>query len=260
MTVNRLVYQVYVGQRSKLYDFCVKSVADYCRAHGLEHIVQYESILRIQPNPETSGRSEGACRLGYLPIFEKENAFAYLDRYEQIAVIDADVWIRPYSPNVFEHLFAQFDFGAVIEREMPLTKRYRHKIRGYSKGLFGPLTDVDWDWNDDGARFANMGVMVMNASLQKYLDGQRPGEFLKREEFQRFVDGRGEWKWSTDQVLLNWWIKKYGVRFAPLHWKWNALYSALEPGNVSKAHFVHFFLRDHLPEKGENIHELVATL
>jgi hypothetical protein len=36
-----------------------------------------------------SARSENALRLGYLPILEKECAFAELDRYERVAVIDA---------------------------------------------------------------------------------------------------------------------------------------------------------------------------
>jgi hypothetical protein len=42
---------------------------------------------------------------GYLPIYEKENAFDYLDDYDQIAIIDADIYIRPDAPNIFE------DFG-----------------------------------------------------------------------------------------------------------------------------------------------------
>lgn len=259
--MKRLIYQVYVGDRSRLYDFCVASVADYCRAHSIEHRVQREPILRIKPNPKTSGRSEQAVsRLGYLPIFEKENALALLGEFDQVAVIDSDVWIRPYSPNVFDHLFAQWDFGAVVEREMPLTDRYRQKVRRYSEALIRPLSDVDWEWDESGARFANMGVMVMNASLKRFLDGQTPREFLERPEFQKFVDGRGHLKWSTDQILLNWWIRKAGVRFMPLHWKWNALYRGVDDLSASEAHFVHFFLRDHLPGKGENVEKLARAV
>ena len=35
--MKRLIYQVYVGKRSKLYDHCVNSVAEYCKAHDLQN-------------------------------------------------------------------------------------------------------------------------------------------------------------------------------------------------------------------------------
>ena len=40
----------------------------------------------------------------YLPIYEKENAFDYIDDYDQIAIIDADIYIRPDSPNIFDEV------------------------------------------------------------------------------------------------------------------------------------------------------------
>jgi hypothetical protein len=142
--MRRLIYQVYVGPRSKLYDFCTASVANYCDVHGLFHIIQTEPILRITPDLLTSGRSEGASRLGYLPIFEKENALGYLGVYDQVAVIDADVYIKPDAPNIFDQIHAESDFAAVIERDMPITDKYRRKILHYSKGQYRELTDVDW--------------------------------------------------------------------------------------------------------------------
>jgi len=39
-----------------------------------------------------------------------------------------------------------------------------------------------------------------------------------------------------------------------LDWKWNALYTACT--RVREAHFVHFFLKDKLPNRGENIEQL----
>jgi hypothetical protein len=258
--MRRLVYQVYVGPRSELYDFCTSSVQDYCEAHGFAHIVQTEPILRIEPDPATSGRSMGASRLGYLPIFEKENSFAYLETFDQVAVIDADVWARPGAPSIFAELEPGDDFAACVERDMPLTSRYRQKIRKYSSQQYRPLTDVDWRWDDDGAEFCNMGVMVFTRGLLQFLDGQTPTEFLHRGEFARFVDGLGFWKWSTDQTLLNWWLRSRRAVVRHLDWRWNALYAATLPGHCERAHFVHFFLRDHLPNKGENVEELVACL
>jgi len=235
--MKRLIYQVYVGKEVPLYDKCTATVAEYCRRHSIDYKVQREPILRIRPNPETNGRSRNAVeRLGYLPIFEKENALALLgEEYDQVAIVDSDIWIRDNAPNVFEHLPIDADFGGVVERHLPITRQYARKLDGYSQAQYG----------DPQFPFMNMGLMVMNASLRQYCP-ESPAEFLARPEFQKFVDGRGAYKWSTDQTLLNTWIRSCGANVFEMNWHWNALYGALEDGAIDKAHFVHFFLKDHL--------------
>jgi hypothetical protein len=69
---------------------------------------------------------------GYLPIYEKENAFAYFNSYDQVLILDGDIWIRPGSPNVFDELDVDTEFAGVVEREMPLTEKYFGKIINYS--------------------------------------------------------------------------------------------------------------------------------
>lgn len=245
---EHLIYQVAVGQESKLYQFCTRSVFDYCERHDIDYMLQTVPILKINPDPKTSGRSESASKLGYLPIFEKENALQYLGEYDQVAVIDADVWIRPDAPNIFDS--AKGDFAAVVEQTMPINWRYKKKISGYAWGQYG----------DRHYPFLNMGVMVMNKTLLPYLEGQTPREFLMRPEFKDFVDGVGQYKWSTDQTLLNTWLKDCGADVHKLGWQWNGLYGALQADKIKDAHFVHFFLSDHLENQGEDVAELVKTL
>ncbi len=261
---KRLIYQVYIGS-SKLHEFCIDSVSKYCKKYNIDHIIQREQKLCICPDTKTSGRSLAAWnKPGLKPgliILEKENAFDLLDQYDQIAIIDADVYIRDIAENIFNELSEEYDFGAVAEREMPLTPQYQQKIFRYSKGQYENLTDVDWKWKTGlGAEFYNMGVMVFNSSLNKYLNGQTAKEFIQRKEFKRFVDGLGNWKWSTDQTMTNFWIKKEQMRVKNLDWKWNALYKGVLDSKIPEAHFIHFFLRDHLPNKGENIQELLKRL
>jgi hypothetical protein len=239
--MRRLIYQVAVGEVPAFYGICIESVARYCNRHHIDHIVQTEPLLRIAPL--ASKRSENALRLGYLPIYEKENAFAWFDRYAEIAVIDADIFIQETAPDIFDELQGA-TFAGVIERDMPLTPAYFDKIRKHSEGQFRNLADVDWQWNQNGAAFYNMGVMLLDRSLLDYLDGQSPAEFLRRPEFERFINGEGHWKWSTDQTLLNWWVKKTGMATRNLDWKWNALYGAVQ--DVTEAYFVHFFLSSKL--------------
>ena len=251
---SRLIYQVALGEVPGYYQTCIDSVAAYADRIGATHIVQREPILKIAPLK--SQRSANALRLGYLPIYEKENAFGYLDRFGQIAIIDADIYIRPSSPNLFDETDAPF--AAVVERDMPNCEKYAEKVRKHSEGQFRSLTDVDWKWNSNGAHYYNMGMMLFNRKLLPYLNGQTPLEFIRRPEFERFVNGEGGWRWSTDQSLLNYWVKKAGIPAVDLNWKWNGMYRAVR--DVKDAHFIHFFLSGNMPKQGAEIPGLLKTL
>lgn len=263
---KRLIYQVNISIRgtSKLYDHCIESVRKYCEKYGIDHIVQTEPILNISPDMKRTNRNKNGLLKesnNILVIFEKENAFNYFQEYDQIAIIDADILIKETAPNIFEELTEEYDFGGVLERDLPLARPHRNKIRSYSREMFRPLNGkCDWDWNEDGAAFMNMGMMVMNKSIAKYFNDQTPEEFIRREEFRDFVDGVGLYKWSTDQVLLNYWIKKEKIRTKYMNWKWNALYTAVTDNKIKEAFFVHFFLKDKLPGKGENVKELMKNV
>lgn len=257
--MKRLIYQVYVGKKSKLYDHCIASVAEYCKRHGITHIVQKTPILFIRPDPFMSNRSaECQSRPLPLPIFEKENAFTYLKSFDQVAIIDSDIWIRPDAPNIFDDFGTEHDFGGVVERDMPITDQYAGKIQNYSRMQYSSIRNVDWKWNDRGGEFMNMGVMLMNNSIEKYLNGETPKQFLSRPRFKPFIDGVGNWKWSTDQTLLNTWIREEKMKIKNMDWKWNGLFTANT--KIKECHFVHFFLKDKLPEQGENVEKLMEAV
>lgn len=262
--MKRLIYQVYVGKRSKLYDHCVQSIKQYCKLHGIDHEVQRTPILRIKPDVFATNRSVESYEKhgGYLPIFEKENAFTYLKTYDQVAIIDADIWIRPDAPNIFDHIDDKVDFAGVLERDMPITPQYDRKIANYSRMQYG-MTPINklFDWkHKSGADFYNMGMMVMNNSFNKYLNGETPLQFLNRPRFKPFIDGLGNWKWSTDQTLLNVWIKEEKMKVQNLSYQWNGMFTAIEMNKIKNCHFVHFFLKDKLPNHGENIEELMEKI
>ena len=249
-----LIYQACVGNTPSFYDDCIASVARYCDRYGCMHIVQREPKLRIAPLK--SQRSTNANRLGYLPIYEKECAFGEFDRFEKILILDADIYVKDNAPDIFKESVT--DFAGVIEREMPLTGEYFTKIRKYSEGQYRRLDDVDWRWDGNGAEFFNMGLMLMDKGIVKYLNGETPEQFLRRPEFERFVNGEGNWKWSTDQTLLNWWVKKSGMTVKHLDWRWNALYGGVR--DVTEAYFVHFFLSAKMPRKGAEIPDIIRGL
>ncbi len=70
----------------------------------------------------------------------------------------------------------------------------------------------------------------------------------------------GPWKWSTDQTLLNTWVKEEKMRTKNLDWKWNGLYNAVPNDKLHEAHFIHFFHKTVLPMEGENIEELAKLV
>ena len=244
--MKKLIYQVYTGKRSELYDHCTQSVREYADRIGSEYIIQREPILRIAPDIFTTNRSRESYEKygGFLPIYEKENAFAYLDSYDQIAIIDADIFVRPDCDEcLFSASGTDCDFAGVIERTMAITPEYQAKIHNYSRMQYAHNSISElFDWNNLGADFYNMGMMVINKSISKYLQGQTPEQFIRRTEFKNFVDGVGPWKWSTDQTLLNYWVKKEQMVVNNLDWKWNGLFAANT--NIKECNFIHFFLKD----------------
>ena len=273
--MKQLIYQVYVGKRSKLYDHCTASVKAYAEdinekeipRNKVDYIIQTQPIMKIKPDVFATNRSKESYEKygGFLPIYEKENAFNYWDRYDQIAIIDADVWVRPGTENIFNVMNNETEFAGMAERTAPILPWYKEKLIGYTRMQYSSLTDVDWRWNESGAHFYNMGVMLLNRHIVQYLKGKSKRyetgrEFIERPEFKRFVDGLGAWKWSTDQTLLNYWVKKEKMEQQELSWKWNALYTAISNEDAKKAYFVHFFLKDKLPNRGEDIEKLMEDV
>ena len=260
--MKKLIYQVYTGKPSALYDHCTQSVKEYADRIGSHYLIQREPILCIAPDIFTTNRSRESYEKygGFLPIYEKENAFAYLDSYDQIAIIDADIFIRPdCNECLFSASGTDCDFAGVIERTMAITPEYQNKIHNYSRMQYAHngISEL-FDWNNLGADFYNMGLMVINKSISKYLHNQTPEQFIRRPQFKNFVDGIGPWKWSTDQTLLNYWVKKERMIVNNLHWKWNGLFTANT--NIKECNFIHFFLKDKLPNRGENVKDLMSMI
>jgi hypothetical protein len=261
--MKTLVYQVSVGRPSKLYQHCIRSVHDYCERLGFDHFVQTTPKLMIAPDPFFTNRSEDSYKKhgGYLPIYEKENAFDMMDGYDRLIIIDADIYIRDTAPNILDEFDCNCAFAAVSEREMSITPQYVDKIRNYSHMQYSQLhsNKTDFKPNDRGFEFFNMGLMVINVEKFKpFLKGQTAKQFLNRMEFKEFVDGIGSWKWSTDQTLLNFFLKKYKIPTRHLSDVWNGLYTANT--KIDECHFIHFFLKDKLPERGENVELLMSHI
>ena len=99
--MKRLIYQVSIGKPSKLYDTCVDSVSRYCEKNNIDHIVQTTPKLRIKPDIFSTNRSPESYGKygGFLPIYEKENAFDLLDKYREREEFAGEEIVGRYSPQ-----------------------------------------------------------------------------------------------------------------------------------------------------------------
>ncbi len=246
--MRRLIFQVAVGEVPEFYGPCMKSVQDYAAKIGVEYCYINEPQLRIVP--KASQRSENALRLGYLPIFEKEHGFSYLGEYDQVCILDADVYVRDIAPSIFD-VAAGHDFAGVLECELPLQDRYLKKIRAYAQDQYG----------DRNRAFYNMGVTVWSANVLTYLNGDTPKQFIERPEFEKFVNGEGKYRWSTDQTLLNEWVRRTCMSRRCLDWRWNCMYDYVDPKALKQGpYFIHFALAANMPRKGVEIPDIIAGL
>ncbi len=260
MTTN-LIYQVKVGPSPPpFYDICMQSVERYCEKYGIEYKVETEAKLKIVPlNSKRS--KEAVARLGYLPIFEKEVAFEYLDEYRNICIIDADIYIRDNAPNIFDQLDNDTVFAGVLEKDMPLTPQYVNKIKAYSTGQYAAQRGIQWPQSHTfGYEFYNMGLMLFSNKIKEYLNGETPEQFIRRAEFEKFVNGEGNFRWSTDQTLLNTWVRQSGMKLKNLDWRFNTLFKGVKDERLSESYFLHFFLSGNLPQKGAEIPNIITNL
>ena len=73
-----------------------------------------------------------------------------------------------------------------------MLKNTKAKLENIPKAPFENLKDVDWKWNELGAEFYNMGMMVINS--KKFLPirkDKQQNNLYADPEFKDFVDGIG---------------------------------------------------------------------
>ena len=262
--MKNLIYQVYLGGKTHLYNHCTNSVKEYAKQIGADYKILTIPKLRIKPDPFRTGR-KGKCggweKHGYMPIFEKENIFEYFKEYDNCCVIDSDIYVRPGSPNIFEEI-GDSTVASVYECDLPITTKYRYKIKQYSESMCSFKRDVKWNHRPDvGVEFFNSGVMLYNSKkMLKVLNGMNAKQFLEQACLKDWIDGVGPLKWQSDQMTLNYWFLLKNIRVKHLNWKYNTLFTAIPNNKTAEGYFIHFFLKDLLPNRGENVEDLMRLI
>ena len=255
--MSRIIFQVALGKwgESLLYKECIESVSFYAERLGCDHLILTEPRLRISPNPDRSNRSAEASEKhgGILPHFEKFFALNLLDSFDQVLVVDADVYIRDCAPNIFLESQPDEDVLAVSEAAMPLKREVRKQVKEYAQSQFGDLYSPTWGTKRRGViDFYNSGIVLLQRGRMLSNNKPDPVSLLTSEIAQPFVDGIGNWKWSGDQTFFNYWVRSSGLKHRDLSWRWNGLYGGIRPSRIAKAHFVHFYRAEKYGYIGSN--------
>ena len=260
--MKRLIFQVYVSHRSKLYDVCTASVKEYAASIGVDYYCQTAPILKVKPDLFQSNRSRSSWEKygGYIPIFEKENFIDHFKDYDQICIVDGDIWIRPDSPNVFEQFDSNYDMAAVYETETPTDSAYTQRVKNYANEQLAPMPQFNWEGN----QFFNSGMLIYDNNIKPKIKQKTAREFIDRLDFQDFINGKGPWKWQGDQIMLNYFTKKEKVNVQHLDYKWNCLYNpnfgGIDRKLAREAYFIHFFQAVKLGKYADDVKGLIKLV
>jgi hypothetical protein len=55
-------------------------------------------------------------------------------------------------------------------------------------------------------------------------------------------------------------VKQEKMKVKNLSFHWNGLFTGISDKDIKSAHFVHFFLKDKLPNRGENVEDLMRLV
>ena len=281
-----LIYQVYVGEQNKLYDWCTDSVRKYAAdVIGATYYCERNSILKIRPDMSRTERSKEAIeRLGYLPIFEKWGCLRFIKDYDYIYLIDADIYMKNFLPqakdlSIFlsDNLKEKTPIDICAFREYDTryssylqTETHARKVKQYTKMQYenlGMTSDPNWQFYQCGFLILNCKRIYetilrdLNLDYANNLTISHIQNWIYLKEFKNFVDGIGNYKWSTDQTLINYWIYTRQLKVYCLSWIWNCLFGTMTNDKAYKeACGVHFFLKDKLPDRGNNIEALAKKI
>ena len=104
-----------------------------------------------------------------MPIYEKENAFEYFGEYDQVAIVDSDIYIKPNAPDIFLDLLTQ-------QVKIDLT----HKYQWMSEESLLNRLDLIYQWmQDEQVRSTLAKDIEIRTKLR--VDGSRRDFYLRQQ-------------------------------------------------------------------------------
>lgn len=257
-----LIFQVIVGDYNSFFEFCAESVNRYCKKYNIDHVIQRTPILKITPhnisteepiviknNSLNFTRLQNIEKLGYWPEFERFNGLSFYDRYENICILDADIFIKESAPNIFEDF--NDDAAFVYTLDQPWISE--NNIKNISRSFFKDYHRVyktakipfQNKFNVNCYDIFNNSLMLFNSNfLKKQLNNRAIIEWLKENNYKLFV-GNLQQNFrqagiGTD-IFTNYFTFNIDININRLDWKWNLEYNDFcDKPSLEQSYFIHF--------------------
>ncbi len=136
-------------------------------------------------------------------VFEKNQVFDYLKKYDRVVRIDADIIINKHAPNIFDEIPTEF-MGAVYEDIGKRRKKRREMIR-LTQDVLG---EVQWTKG-----YFNAGVVIAS---QTHKDA-----FCLTKDDIEAIEHKIFGGCMEEQNLFNWKIHKNKLNAKGISFKWN---------------------------------------
>jgi hypothetical protein len=264
--MKNLIYQVVVGGENKLYEYFVQKVNVYCKKHGIDHYVQRTPLLNLQMNKNESylwtnkqnslntSRIKSFLNLGYLAIFEKLNGLINYDNYDNVCILDADIYVKETSPNIFEEFDNnKFDCAFVYTLEQPWINK--NNIKNVARSFYRDYYTVNKELKTNIPIikifdspcfdiFNNSFMLFSSNFLRKQFENISIIDFLEKNQYKYFVGDLSKpvtQAGVSSDIFCNFWIMNNNFSIQRLHWKWDLEFNFdLEKQTLDEANFIHF--------------------
>jgi hypothetical protein len=174
---------------SSYSDYCIKTWQHYCNRHNIDLVVCREHDERL-------GR----------PIWNKELIYKVGEDYDKIGIVDSDTMVKWNAPNVF-NLYTDEMCGVVDTGDFRWLLK---SLDNYGNEFFKDWKQPELEeyFNAGVLFFTNKHLDVFKQVFDFYLENQ--------EELDNWNKGGGR-----EQTILNYHIKKNGVKKKELLNEWN---------------------------------------
>jgi len=203
-----------------MWDYTLSSMRSTCERHGWA----FEAITTRKVN---MARFEAPT---WNVSFEKFQVCDYLDRYDRVLLIDADVMMSPECPDIFDAV-PEDAIGAVFEDVGSRMKNRQGQIDMIKAHRFRGALGMD-EWNTG---YMNSGVMVLSKCHRPAL------AFDMNDPQTRVIAIR---KSFPDQNTMNFLCRRSGWPILDMGYKWNHMTVFSEKWNGAPhrrdSHIIHY--------------------
>jgi hypothetical protein len=227
------IFNLCIGNQHHWHS-CLQAQSIYCKKYGIDHIAIQDFKIKF-PHVEPHNQI----------YFEKFQALYYLlqDKYDMIAILDADIMPTPQAPDIFNFYSEPNTFYAFDENKLSGitevssipegTIQKEYDIMDRNPYIEATQPDYKWNLNDQGRLiYYNVGVMLFDQEAGKNIFDS----FLSVANYPYIS------YMFPEQTYLNALLQKNNIPTQSIEHIWNRMdLGKNDPDNERhKANFIHY--------------------